>query len=249
VPLYERSEETPHTSLDLAIAPDETTLGRALHAAFWNARPISASDLGSQVGEAGSDTLLSDLRDAYLRLADPTVSVPPGRLGPTRANAAIREWRESERRLWQPLTGRVLSAPATASDPANYLRDVVALVHNESFHITFTPQNAASLYAELRETGEHLAVFNPALFTSRIVLAGPWHFNTVFSVAASGAVQRMAEAPFAQNFLDQALVHNMTYVSTGFVGGGTVYVQANVGPSSGAAIDTASRGGTYAGAA
>src|SRR5205823_89814 len=55
-----------HTMADFSIRPGETTLGIGLHAALWNLRPLLLKDIGEQVGEVTSQSVLGDLRDAYL---------------------------------------------------------------------------------------------------------------------------------------------------------------------------------------
>jgi hypothetical protein len=87
----------------------ETTLGVRLIAALWNVRPLLASDLGEQLGVITRDAVLSDLRDAFLRLADPSMRVAPGRVGTAEVPEYGRAWRAGEIGAWQPLTGRALA--------------------------------------------------------------------------------------------------------------------------------------------
>ena len=96
-----------HSSADFSIRPDETTLGVGLHAALWNLRPLLLTDNGERVGEVTSPGVLGDLRDAYLRLADPAIEVRSGRLGTAIPSKAAEQWRAQEISAWQPLSGRV----------------------------------------------------------------------------------------------------------------------------------------------
>jgi hypothetical protein len=109
VPLYEPSLLSTQRDHDFRLAPSETTLGVEYFAALWNARPLLEADLGRHVGQVRSREAMADLRNAYLRLADPSITVAPGRLGRERHSDGVEPWREQEIAAWQRLTGRALA--------------------------------------------------------------------------------------------------------------------------------------------
>jgi len=116
VPLIPAEIGNPHTEFDFLLAADETSLGRKFYAALWNLRPVLGADLGEFRGRVTSPEAMRDLRDAYLRLVDPSIGVRSGRLGNARVTDAVDRFRIATVRTWAHLSGRVLQrlhAPAT----------------------------------------------------------------------------------------------------------------------------------------
>jgi hypothetical protein len=115
VVLYAEGNRSSHTAADFRIKPSETTLGVALIAALWNVRPILGNDLGGRLGEVRDVAAVDQIRDAYLRLADPRIFVPETRVGMGSETDHVRAFREAELTRWHPTTGRALASKSSSA--------------------------------------------------------------------------------------------------------------------------------------
>lgn len=177
VPIYAAAASIEATPVDFLIRAEETTLGEPLIAALWNIRPISASDLGEQIAIARNDTVMSDLRDAYLRLADRSMQVAPGRLGNAAPGRTVRMWRRLEIDRWSPLTQRAMAPAAETS--------VVHVAHLQS----------SDLQASVVFNFNRAVTFDLRELSSSIRLSEPLTGN-VFIRAADLSFARIAISPF-----------------------------------------------------
>jgi hypothetical protein len=124
VPLYSRAEIVGDVGVDdFRLFAPEVIPGAEWYAAIWNIRPLLAADLGSEVGRVVSNEALDDLRDAYLRKADPSIKVAPERVGLTPYDSRSEEWHDKEITDWQRLSARVFddSVPADSSGGSPYV--------------------------------------------------------------------------------------------------------------------------------
>lgn len=176
-----------HTLADFSIRPDETSLAIGLHAALWNLRPLLLGDLGEQVGEVTSQAVLADLRDAYLRLADPAIAVRQGRLGTATLTKAARDWRAQEISAWQPLSGRVFEPFFAASVHATLAAcEPWILTATDIEHLRESIEETEELLGEanLQSVGSTRASLfaNIALGVPQVIVAGqPSLFGTMVS--------------------------------------------------------------------
>jgi hypothetical protein len=253
IPLYPSASTGPHSALDFIISREETTLGEPLFAALWNARPIPAEALGQKVGESISDSLLTEVRDAYLRIADPSVTVRPGRLGDARSGTMERARRDAERALWQPLTGRALSPSA---DPDTSVFDVALAnvgQYGKSFRISLNRYSEGNLCAWPGGTGEFLAVFDPTQYPDVHSIAGNWSYSAFGTRYIEETLNQVVHASFI-HYLDAAQ-YNIRG-NLGDIGHGdrhvgdllTFNLPIKVGDRAETPVKTAQRGGLYAAA-
>jgi hypothetical protein len=103
------------TGSDGIIQPAESTLGYRLFAALWNIRPVLANELGERIGIIIRDAVISDLRDAFLQLVDPSIPVSAERIGKAEVKKRVSEWRSEQIARWQEASGRVLEPELCAN--------------------------------------------------------------------------------------------------------------------------------------
>lgn len=175
------------TSEDVRLEAAETGLGEPRFAAIWNARPLLADDLVYQIGQL-TDEATVVVRDAYWASLNERPLGKNPRLGKAirAASEPAAQFQARELERWEPTSGRVYSAPLSASGSARFVF---------CRHWSLTPQDIEALGDEIEESEK---------LVGRVLLEGVgarmvWFTTGVSSIPKHALGTRQIERLYARS--------------------------------------------------